>query len=122
MRPDDETCTLADATEAADQVSPDIAQMLESAETASEFLKAISHKGRLLILCHLSAGEKTVGQLEDLLSARQAAVSQLLSRLRQDGLVRPRRDGKAIYYSIADERARQIVQVLYDMFCKPSSN
>ncbi|MDR9393119.1 MAG: metalloregulator ArsR/SmtB family transcription factor [Roseovarius sp.] len=84
---------------------------------ASNLLKAISHEGRLMILCHLATGEKTVTELEDLLSARQAAVSQQLSRLRTEGLVAPRRDGKAIYYRLTDERAIRILEVVYDLFC-----
>ena len=71
-----------------------------------------------MILCHLASGEKSVTELEDLLSARQAAVSQQLSRLRLEGLVVPRREGKTIYYSLADERPRQIMEVVYDLFCR----
>ena len=85
---------------------------------AAEFLKAISHEGRLMILCHLTTGEKSVSELEELLSARQAAVSQQLSRLRLEGLVTPRREGKAIYYSLTDERAMWILSVVYEMFCR----
>lgn len=92
--------------------------MLNQARSAADFLKAISHEGRLMILCHLAAGEKSVTELEDLLSARQAAVSQQLSRLRLEGLVTPRRDGKAIYYSLTDRRAMQMLEVIYDLFCK----
>lgn len=92
--------------------------MLDLAHTAAEFLKAISHEGRLMILCHLSTGEKTVTELEELLSARQAAVSQQLSRLRLEGLVTPRREGKAIYYRLTDRRAIQMLEVVYDLFCK----
>ncbi|MAU53510.1 MAG: transcriptional regulator [Roseovarius sp.] len=87
---------------------------------AAEFLKAISHEGRLMILCHLTTGEKSVSELEELLSARQAAVSQQLSRLRMEGLVSPRREGKAIYYSLTDERAMRILTLVYEMFCRPS--
>ena len=61
--------------------------LVDKATNASAFLKAISHEGRLMILCHLVSGEKTVTELEDLISARQAAVSQQLSRLRLEGLV-----------------------------------
>lgn len=92
--------------------------MMNNACDASNFLKAISHEGRLMILCHLSTGEKSVTELENLLSARQAAVSQQLSRLRLEGLVTPRRDGKTIYYSLADQRAVKILDVVYDLFCK----
>ena len=73
-----------------------------------------------MILCHLVSGEKSVTELENLLSARQAAVSQQLSRLRLEGLVQPRRDGKTIYYSLTDERPRKILEVVYELFCKDS--
>lgn len=96
----------------------DLERMMENATRASNFLKAIGHEGRLMILCHLATGEKSVTELEDLLSARQAAVSQQLSRLRLEGLVKPRRDGKAIYYSLTDDRPRQIMEVVYDLFCR----
>ncbi|MCV3272770.1 ArsR/SmtB family transcription factor [Roseobacter sinensis] len=96
----------------------DMDRMMKNAQAASNFLKAISHEGRLMILCHLASGEKSVTELEDLLSARQAAVSQQLSRLRLEGLVTPRREGKAIYYSLTDDRPRQIMEVVYDLFCR----
>lgn len=70
-----------------------------------------------MILCHLSTGEKTVTELETLLSSRQAAVSQQLARLRLEGLVAHRREGKAIYYSLSDERVRRMLDLMYDMFC-----
>jgi DNA-binding transcriptional ArsR family regulator len=93
-------------------------KMADNAMRASNFLKAISHEGRLMILCHLASGEKSVTELEDLLSARQAAVSQQLSRLRLEGLVTPRRDGKTIYYRLTDDRPKQIMEVVYDLFCR----
>ncbi|WP_371224725.1 ArsR/SmtB family transcription factor [Roseovarius sp. 2305UL8-3] len=96
----------------------EIDAMMKNACDASNFLKAISHEGRLMILCHLSTGEKSVTELEELLSARQAAVSQQLSRLRSEGLVAPRREGKTIYYRLTDQRAVQILEVVYDLFCK----
>ena len=92
--------------------------VVEKAKSASNFLKAISHEGRLMILCHLVSGEKSVTELEDLISARQAAVSQQLSRLRLEGLVVPRRDGKTIYYRLADDKPKRILEVIYDLFCK----
>ncbi len=95
----------------------DMEKMMVSACDASNMLKALSHEGRLMILCHLVTGEKTVTELEELLSARQAAVSQQLARLRLEGLVTPRRDGKAIYYSLTDERPKQILEVIYELFC-----
>jgi DNA-binding transcriptional ArsR family regulator len=92
--------------------------MMDNATLATNFLKAIGHEGRLMILCHLATGEKSVTELEELLSARQAAVSQQLGRLRLEGLVKPRREGKTIYYSLADERCKRIISVVYDLFCK----
>jgi len=89
-----------------------------NAAKAAALLRALSHEGRLMILCHLSSGEKTVGALEYLLDCRQAAMSQQLARLRKDGLVSARRDGKAIYYSISDEKARDLVALVYEIFCK----
>jgi len=96
----------------------DLDKMANNAVRASNFLKAISHEGRLMILCHLASGEKSVTELEELLSARQAAVSQQLSRLRLEGLVIPRRDGKTIYYRLSDDRPKQIMEVVYDLFCR----
>jgi ArsR family transcriptional regulator len=93
-------------------------RMVERATNASNFLKAISHEGRLMILCHLVSGEKSVTELEELLAARQAAVSQQLSRLRLEGLVIPRRDGKTIYYSLADDRPKRILERVYEVFCE----
>lgn len=92
--------------------------MAEKARLATNFMKAIAHEGRLLILCHLATGEKSVTELEGLLASRQAAVSQQLARLRLEGLVDYRRDGKAIYYHLSDDRARRMLETVYDLFCK----
>jgi len=102
-----------------DENVPDdeLGNMTRNAQEASNFLKAISHEGRLMILCHLVSGEKSVTELEHLLSARQAAVSQQLSRLRLEGLVTPRRDGKTIYYRLSDDRPRRVLDLIYDLFC-----
>lgn len=103
--------------EAAGCVALPVEEMAVRAAEAAAFLKALSHEGRLMILCHLSAGEKTVTELEDRLGARQAAVSQQLARLRAEGLVAARRDGKSIYYSIQDPKAGAIMELVYEMFC-----
>lgn len=92
-------------------------EMMENARNATNFLKALAHEGRLMILCHLASGEKSVTELEELLSSRQAAVSQQLARLRLEGLVDYRRDGKAIYYRLVDERAIRMLETVYDLFC-----
>jgi ArsR family transcriptional regulator len=107
-------------TEARSCAPVDTDGMVTQAEAAAGFLKALSHEGRLMILCHLTSGEKSVTELERLLDSRQAAVSQQLARLRLEGLVSCRREGKAIYYSIADERVQRTIELVYEMFCKPA--
>ena len=93
-------------------------ELFEQTNRASEMLKALSHETRLLILCLLSEGEKSVSELEETLSMSQAAVSQQLARLRFDRLVKTRRDGRSIYYSIADEEVSALIGALYDIFCR----
>ena len=109
----------SDSLDDAEPVSRDreLAEMVARAAEASAFMKALAHEGRMMILCHLSAGEKTVSQLEALLGQRQAAVSQQLARLRAEGLVECRRDGKARYYSVSDPRAAEVVALMYRLFC-----
>ena len=95
----------------------EMARMMDNARRATDFLKALAHEGRLMILCHLASGERSVTELEQLLSQRQAAVSQQLARLRLEGLVESRRDGKTIYYRLADGRAEKMIGIVYEMFC-----
>ena len=92
-------------------------EMQSNAQKATEFLKALAHEGRLMILCHLATGEKSVTELEDLLNARQAAVSQQLARLRHGGFVTCRREGKAMYYTLPEGSVRDMIGILYEMFC-----
>jgi DNA-binding transcriptional ArsR family regulator len=95
----------------------DAAQVAKSARRAADFLKALAHENRLMILCILSQGERSVSALEAMLSLRQPTVSQQLARLRADGLVAARRDGKAVYYRLASEEARVVVGAVYETFC-----
>lgn len=94
--------------------------MARSAEAAAGYLKTLAHEGRLMILCHLGSGEKSVGELEELLDIRQAAVSQMLARLREEGLVTTRREGKTIFYSLADSNTYEVISLLYRLFCGPA--
>jgi len=98
--------------------SNELERMVGNAKRASDFLKALAHESRLMILCILAEGEKSVSELEDILNLRQPTVSQQLARLRADGLVSTRRDGKAIYYALASEEARVVIGAIYDVFCK----
>jgi DNA-binding transcriptional ArsR family regulator len=97
----------------------DLETLVRNAREASEFLKALSHEARLMILCLLIDGEKSVTEIEQMLSLRQPAVSQQLARLRGDGLVEARRDGKNIYYSLARTEVREVIEALHRAFCKP---
>ena len=97
----------------------EIKKLFEQAREASELLKALSHETRLLILCLLSEGEKSVTELEELMSMSQASVSQQLARLRFDKLVTTRREGRVIFYSIASNEVGTIIAQLYDLFCTP---
>ena len=96
----------------------ELERMVGNARRASDFLKALAHESRLMILCILAEGEKSVSELEEILSLRQPTVSQQLARLRADGLVSTRRDGKAIYYNLASDEARVVIGAIYDVFCR----
>ncbi|MGO9543956.1 MAG: ArsR/SmtB family transcription factor [Rhodomicrobium sp.] len=98
--------------------SPDLDKIMRNAYQASHFLKALSHETRLLLLCLLAEGERSVTDLETVLSLRQPAVSQQLARLRLDGLVVTRREGKVIYYSIANDDIRRAIVLVYEIFCR----
>jgi DNA-binding transcriptional ArsR family regulator len=89
------------------------------AREAGDLMKAMAHEGRLAMLCLLAERERSVTELEAILDQRQAAVSQQLARLRADKLVTTRREGKVIYYSLASERAREIVLTLDRLFGNP---
>lgn len=91
--------------------------MATQASVAAAYLKTLAHEGRLMILCHLGTGEKSVGALEEMLNVRQAAVSQMLARLRDEGLVSTRREGKTIYYTLSDDKTTQVIGLLYSLFC-----
>ena len=93
-------------------------EMAQHARAATELLKALAHESRLMILCMLVEGEKSVGELEQLMDLRQSNVSQQLARLRLDGLVIARRDGQSMYYAIKSEEAQLLIGLLNEMYCK----
>lgn len=98
--------------------SPHLEKIMGNARRASDFLKALAHETRLLLLCLLAERERSVTELENLLSLRQPTVSQQLARLRLDGLVTTRRDGKTIYYRLNDDDIRRVISVIYEIFCR----
>lgn len=89
--------------------------LIAKARRATDMLKSLSHEGRLLILCLLTEGEKSVSEIETAMDMPQAAVSQQLARLRLDGLVAARREGRSIYYSIASKDAARLISTLHDL-------
>ena len=89
----------------------------ENAKKATKFLKVVANENRLVILCALAEGEKNVGELEEILEIHQPTLSQQLSRLRNENLVRTRRNSKQIYYRIASDEAVELIGLMYDLFC-----
>jgi DNA-binding transcriptional ArsR family regulator len=95
--------------------------MRAAAAEAGELLKALSNPHRLLIICQLIDGKRSVGELADFLGIRDSTVSQHLALLRKDGLVAAQRDGQTIWYSISSAPARELLETLYRVYCAPAS-
>ena len=96
---------------------PEMEVTRDKAEKATAFLKAMANENRLMVLCHLAQGEKSVSELEALIGISQPNLSQQLSRLRADGLLKARRDAKSIYYSLDSIEATLLIELLYKLFC-----
>jgi DNA-binding transcriptional ArsR family regulator len=92
--------------------------LADKADQAAIILKSISNKSRLLILCQLVKGEKSVGELEELIGLSQSALSQHLAVLRKHKLVKTRRDAQMIFYTMRGSQAPAIMTALYDLFCQ----
>ena len=93
--------------------------LIAKAQRATGMLKALSHEGRILILCILAEGEKSVSEIEAMMDMAQAAVSQQLARLRRDGIVNARRDGRNIYYSIARKDVTTLIETIHELTRAP---
>jgi DNA-binding transcriptional ArsR family regulator len=98
----------------------DADRMALAADQASELLKSLGNRHRLLILCQLVDGEKSVGEMAAFLAIRDSTVSQHLQLLRKDGLVKPRRDGQTIWYSLSSGPAQRVLQSLFEIYCRPA--
>ncbi|VVE13365.1 ArsR family transcriptional regulator [Pandoraea aquatica] len=113
-----------DAPAAPANVAPvaalDLARLRTAAHDATALLRALANEDRLLILCQLTQGERSVGELEAQLDIRQPTLSQQLAVLRSEALVTTRRDGKRIYYAVADGAVLAVLACLYDQFCPKS--
>ena len=92
--------------------------MQQNAQAASQLLKTLANPNRLMVLCNIVNQERTVGELEKLIGLGQSALSQQLSRLRHEGIVECRREGQSAYYSLKDEGARRVLEVLYSIYCE----
>lgn len=95
----------------------DLTAMRQAAGQAVSALKLLANEDRLLLLCQLSQGEHCVSELEAQLGIRQPTLSQQLAVLRQQGLVSTRREGKHIFYSVADAKTLAILNTLYGLYC-----
>lgn len=95
-------------------------KLRSSAEVATSLLKVMANSDRLMLLCQLSQGEKSVGELEDILGIKQPTLSQQLTVLRKAELVSTRREGKCIYYEISNTSVLAIMHVLYQEICMKS--
>jgi DNA-binding transcriptional ArsR family regulator len=91
--------------------------MIQAVDEAAELLKSLSGRSRLVLLCHLWEGEKSVGELARLAGVRETAASQQLALLRKDGIVAARRSGQTIFYSLCCDRATRVLETLHQLFC-----
>jgi DNA-binding transcriptional ArsR family regulator len=95
----------------------DIDAMRQNASDAVSLLKGLANESRLMILCVLSEGELSVGQLNQRIRLSQSALSQHLAVLREQGLVQTRRESQTIYYRLSDTTALTIIELLHDVYC-----
>jgi DNA-binding transcriptional ArsR family regulator len=99
-------------------LKPETAEMVESAAEAAEFLKRFAHPSRLMVLCALADGERSVRDLEDTLGIRQPGLSQQIAELREAGLISGRRESKNMFYSLSDGRVKDFIGLMHRMFCE----
>ena len=102
-------------------VTMNVSDLTERSQDVASYLKVLANSSRLLILCELNAGERSVGTLEAAVGLTQSALSQHLAKLRASGIVATRRDAQTIYYRLADPKAVRMMGTLYDLFCAPDT-
>lgn len=96
---------------------PPASHMQDHAADAASLMKALGNESRLMILCMLTEGERSVSDLNEIIPLSQSALSQQLARLRQQGLVKTRRESQTIFYSLARGPADRVIQLLHDIYC-----
>ena len=100
------------------ELTPKTADLLGNAEEAAGFLKRLAHPSRLMIVCALVDGERSVRDLEDTLGIRQPGLSQQIAELREAGFIVGRKESKSVFYRLADGRIAEFVGLMYRMFCE----
>jgi DNA-binding transcriptional ArsR family regulator len=103
-------------------LAPATAEMVESAADAAEFLKKFAHPSRLMIVCALVDGERSVRDLEDTLGIRQPGLSQQIAELREAGFIAGRKESKNMFYRLADGRIMEFISLMHRMFCEVPRN
>ena len=109
------------AVELATEEGMDLDLMQENAARASDLMKLLSHPHRLMILCELNQGERSVGELAERIGINQSPLSQHLARMRHEGVVEARREAQTVYYSLAGEETSAVISLLYSLYCQPGS-
>lgn len=97
----------------------DLSLFQESAGRAADLLRLLGNEKRLMILCQLADGERSVGEIQRLVGLSQSSLSQHLALLREDGIVATRRESQTVYYRIADPAAMRVIETLAELFCPP---
>jgi ArsR family transcriptional regulator, virulence genes transcriptional regulator len=100
--------------------SMNLMELQSKAGAAEALLKALANRNRLIILCELLKGERSVTELVSAVGLSQSALSQHLARLRQDALVTTRRDAQTIHYSLSSDRVSRLIALLYELYCAPA--
>ena len=100
------------------ETSPELSELHDMAAHAVELLKAMANEWRLMILCQLSEGEKTVSELQEILGLSQSALSQHLAVLRREKIVRSRKEAQSVSYSLSGEDATKVMHTLHEVFCE----
>lgn len=98
-------------------LSPETRELKAKVGEASAFLRKLSNRDRLLVACALVDGERSVRELEDALGIRQPGLSQQLAELREAGLIVGRKEGKQVFYQLADQRVETFIHTMHDLFC-----
>ena len=109
-------------TQVATEMKISTNDLQSSAVAASGFLKQLANEQRLMILCHLAEGEKSVSELQILLDTEQSSLSQHLAKLRKQGIIKARRNSQTKYYSIKNPNALKVIEVLYEIYCAPKDS